>query len=147
MKSRRYISIAILMILFIVLISNISNATDLDSIYVWSNNTQNTITTSAEPENQRTGNFLNLTCGSAILMEQMLEDLLAKKPEYYKASELLGTILYDHNMHEQLRPASVTKVMTILLIMEALDNRNYNTRRQCPLFRKCKQNGWFANMA
>ena len=40
MKSRRYISIAILMILFIVLISSISNATDLDSIYVWSNNTQ-----------------------------------------------------------------------------------------------------------
>ena len=70
MKSKRYISIAILMILFIVLISNISNATDLDSIYVWSNNTQNTITTSAEPENQRMGNFLNLTCGSAILMEQ-----------------------------------------------------------------------------
>ena len=118
------------MILFIVLISSISNATDLDSIYVWSNNTQNTITTSAEPENQRTGNFLNLTCGSAILMEQST-----------------GTILYDHNMHEQLRPASVTKVMTILLIMEALDNRNYNTRRQCSLFRKCKQNGWFANMA
>lgn len=40
-----------------------------------------------------------------------------------------GTILYDHNMHEQLRPASVTKVMTILLIMEALDNRNNNIRR------------------
>ncbi|MEI3433936.1 MAG: hypothetical protein V8R26_02665 [Clostridia bacterium] len=34
-----------------------------------------------------------------------------------------GTILYDHNMHERLRPASVTKVITIL-IMEALDNRN-----------------------
>ena len=30
---------------------------------------------------------------------------------------------------EQLRPASVTKVMTILLIMEALDNRNYNITR------------------
>lgn len=33
-----------------------------------------------------------------------------------------GTILYDYKAHEQLRPASVTKVMTILLIMEALDN-------------------------
>ena len=33
-----------------------------------------------------------------------------------------GTILYEHNSHEKLRPASVTKVMTILLIMEALDN-------------------------
>lgn len=51
------------------------------------------------------GNFLNLTCGSAILMEQST-----------------GTLLYEHNIHEQLRPASVTKVMTILLIMEALDN-------------------------
>lgn len=51
------------------------------------------------------GNFLNLTCGSAILIEQST-----------------GTLLYEHNIHEQLRPASVTKVMTILLIMEALDN-------------------------
>ena len=33
-----------------------------------------------------------------------------------------GTVLYEHNPHEQLRPASVTKVMTILLIMEAIDN-------------------------
>ncbi len=33
-----------------------------------------------------------------------------------------GTVLYDHNCHEQLRPASVTKIMTLLLIMEALDN-------------------------
>ena len=33
-----------------------------------------------------------------------------------------GTILYEHNSHEKLRPASVTKVMTLLLIMEALDN-------------------------
>lgn len=46
-----------------------------------------------------------MTCGSAILMEQST-----------------GTILYEHNVHEQLRPASVTKIMTILLIMEALDN-------------------------
>ena len=131
MKLKRYISIVILTILFIVFTLNISNATDLDSIYVWSNNTNKTVTTSvATQESEKTGNFLNLTSGSAILMEQST-----------------GTILYDHNMHEQLRPASVTKVMTILLIMEALDNRNYNTRRQCSLFRKCKQNGWFANMA
>ena len=32
-----------------------------------------------------------------------------------------GTILYEHNAHEQLAPASVTKVMTMLLIMEAID--------------------------
>lgn len=33
-----------------------------------------------------------------------------------------GEVLYEHNSHEKLRPASVTKVMTILLIMEAIDS-------------------------
>ena len=33
-----------------------------------------------------------------------------------------GTVLYESNSHEQLAPASVTKVMTMLLIMEAVDS-------------------------
>ncbi len=33
-----------------------------------------------------------------------------------------GTVLYEKNAHEQLPPASVTKVMTMLLIMEAIDD-------------------------
>ena len=33
-----------------------------------------------------------------------------------------GTVLYEKNSHEKLPPASVTKVMTMLLIMEALDD-------------------------
>lgn len=33
-----------------------------------------------------------------------------------------GTILYEQNAHELLAPASVTKVMTMLLIMEAIDS-------------------------
>ena len=33
-----------------------------------------------------------------------------------------GTILQEHNAHEKLAPASVTKVMTMLLIMEAVDS-------------------------
>lgn len=33
-----------------------------------------------------------------------------------------GTILYESNSHERLAPASVTKVMTMLLIMEAVDS-------------------------
>ena len=32
-----------------------------------------------------------------------------------------GTVLYESNSHEALAPASVTKVMTLLLIMEAVD--------------------------
>ena len=45
-------------------------------------------------------NSLNLESASAILIEQST-----------------GQVLYAHNIHEQLRPASVTKVMSILLIM------------------------------
>ena len=48
-------------------------------------------------------------------------------PQINAASALLmeketGTILYEHNAHEKLEPASVTKVMTMLLIMEALES-------------------------
>ncbi len=75
-----------------------------DTLYVWSNQ-ENAISTTNTPVASGEGNFLNLTSGSAILIEQTT-----------------GQVLYDHNMHEQLRPASVTKLMTILLIMEALDN-------------------------
>ena len=48
---------------------------------------------------------LDLDCKSAILLEADT-----------------GTILYEKNSHEQLRPASVTKVMTLLLIMESIDS-------------------------
>ena len=50
-------------------------------------------------------NFLNLDAGAAILIEQNS-----------------GQILYGYNVHEKLHPASVTKVMSLLLIMEALDS-------------------------
>lgn len=87
-------------IIFTILASTICFATD--SIYVWSNNTSsNTLQTVANVEDN---NSLNLESGSAILIEQTT-----------------GKILYSHNAHEQLRPASVTKIMTILLIMEAID--------------------------
>ena len=33
-----------------------------------------------------------------------------------------GTILYEKNSHEKREPASVTKVMTLLLVMEAIDS-------------------------
>ena len=47
---------------------------------------------------------LNLNCKSAILMEGTT-----------------GTVLYAQNAEEALPPASVTKVMTLLLVMEAID--------------------------
>ena len=47
-----------------------------------------------------------------------------------------GKVLYDKNSHKQLRPASVTKIMTILLIMEALDSGKISLTDQVP----CSEN-------
>ena len=41
-------------------------------------------------------------------------------------------MLYEHNIHEKLYPASVTKVMSILLIMEALDSGKITLDTQIP---------------
>ncbi len=61
-------------------------------------------------------NPLNLDCGSCILMEQKT-----------------GKILYSYNIHEKLAPASVTKLMSIYLIMEAISSGkiNYDTLIPC----------------
>jgi len=50
----------------------------------------------------------------------------AAPPEVEAPSALLmeaagGTVLYEKNAHEPLNPASVTKIMTLLLTMEAID--------------------------
>ena len=51
---------------------------------------------------------LELSAKSALLMERST-----------------GTILFEKSSHDQLPPASVTKIMTMLLVMEALDNGQY----------------------
>lgn len=66
---------------------------------------QNEIESSNTVADKDINNSLNLQSGGAILIEQKS-----------------GKVLYNHNAHEKLRPASVTKVMSILLIMEALDS-------------------------
>ena len=85
-----------------------SNNTNNNKTNTNSNNTNssdNSLETSAIAD-VTDNNSLNLESASAILIEQSS-----------------GRILYAHNIHKQLRPASVTKVMSILLIMEALDSR------------------------
>lgn len=52
-----------------------------------------------------------------------------------------GTILYEYNPHEQLRPASVTKVMTVLLIMEAIDNGIISLEDSVPCSEKASSMG------
>ena len=93
-------------ILFNTFAFAVSNAT----AYVWSNQSKKleTAETSVGLNSSSatvTDNPLALDCGAACLIEQNS-----------------GLIIYDYNMHEKLRPASVTKIMSLLLIMEALDS-------------------------
>jgi len=102
MKKLNYILkiIIILILLTLFLCNNLILATYIpnDTTYVWS---ESVIETSNTEENT---DFLDLTCESAILIEQST-----------------GEILYEKDSHTKLRPASVTKIMTILLIMESIE--------------------------
>ena len=107
---------------FIIIYLNIFNLTFCyasDSIYTWSNPSAATMALAnniTEEYTNDTSNPLNLDCESAILIEQNT-----------------GKILYSYNVHEKLRPASVTKIMSILLIMEAIRSGkiNYDTKIPC----------------
>lgn len=102
---RKFISILLLVFVFVFCFCNIVYG--LNDNYVW---TRGDIEVNATPSTD-----LNLESGSAILIEQNS-----------------GQVLYEHNSHEQLRPASVTKVMTLLLIMEALDNGKISLTDKIP---------------
>lgn len=110
MQNKKYIKIisSVLIVLTIFMFSVVL-ATD-ETAYVWSNQSKSiTKQTSANlnttETTAKTQSDLKLESGGAILIEQHT-----------------GQVLYEHNMHEKLRPASVTKVMSILLIMEAVDS-------------------------
>lgn len=115
----------LLIIIFSFLLSFtiISLSYDTSSSYIWSTDYSSSLETSASllptSSNIEDNNSLNLESGAAILIEQSS-----------------GQVLYAHNAHEQLRPASVTKVMSILLIMEQLDSGNLSYTDQIP----CSEN-------
>lgn len=90
---------------------------EMDVVPVWSD----AIETFARIDNKVN---LNLSSEGAILMD-----------------EDSGTILYAKNEHEKLRPASVTKVMTILLTMEALDRGEIKLTDEVPCSTKARQMG------
>ena len=87
-----------------------------ETAYVWSSNNTEFQETSSEI---LYNNSLSLESTSGILIEQTT-----------------GQILYAYNIHEQLRPASVTKIMSILLIMEALDTNKISLTDTVP----CSEN-------
>lgn len=98
--------ITILLLIFILLI-NITTCYGYISLPIW-NDTINT--------NSENTNYFNLESESAILIETTT-----------------GEILYEKNSKTPLRPASVTKVMSILLIMEAIKNNeiSLDTKVSC----------------
>lgn len=127
--SKFFTSFIITFLLFSMLFPCFVFAID-DSGYIWSSFSEDSILTSSDVNSQNSNventkdineenNSLNLESGSAILIEQKT-----------------GQILYSHNIHEQLRPASVTKVMSILLIMEALSNQKISLTDAVP----CSEN-------
>ncbi len=104
-------------IFFSMFIINSCNASSLG--YMWCNANNQTVVASSNVTEEYindTSNPLNLDCESAILIEQKT-----------------GKILYSYNVHEKLRPASVTKIMSILLIMDAIKDGkiNYDTKIPC----------------
>ena len=68
-----------------------------------------------------------ITVVLAVAVSLLARPVLAVELDIKGKSGLLmdvatGTVLYEKNSHEPLAPASVTKVMTMLLIMEAIDS-------------------------
>lgn len=103
-------------ILLVIILCSISLPSFSINDYTWTIVNPAIEVSSADSEtSMQDGNFLNLDSASAILIEQNS-----------------GQILYEHNIHEKLHPASVTKVMSLLLIMEALDSGKISLDTQIP---------------
>lgn len=49
-------------------------------------------------------------------------DIAISAPSAVLMEKTSGEVIYEKNAHEHLSPASVTKVMTMLLIVEAIEN-------------------------
>ena len=49
------------------------------------------------------------------------EDIVISAPSAVLMEKSTGTLLYEKDAHTHYSPASVTKVMTMLLVMEALE--------------------------
>ena len=103
-------------ILLVIILCSISLPSFSINDYTWTVVNPAIEVSSADSESSmQDGNFLYLDSASAILIEQNS-----------------GQILYEHNIHEKLHPASVTKVMSLLLIMEALDSGKISLDTQIP---------------
>ena len=66
--------------------------------------------------------LLALLCIITLTPTAVAETLAVEAEACLLMEKTTGKVLYAVNEHEQLEPASVTKIMTILLVMEAIKN-------------------------
>ena len=80
------------------------------------------------------GITLMLTASFAIPFANAEENKGVELAENAKSAILIerdtGTVLYDKNADEKLSPASMTKIMTLLLIMEAIEKGELSTKEK-----------------
>ena len=67
--------------------------------------------------------LLCLLCIFALILPVSAAELNVSAKSAVLMDVATGQLLYEQNAHEPLAPASVTKVMTMLLIMEAIDDQ------------------------
>lgn len=115
--NKKYTKLFVILIVGLIVCVPINVFAIQEDTYVWSQSVE-TNAEVKETSKEETNN-LKLESGAAILIDQST-----------------GQVLYEYNCHEQLRPASVTKVMTILLIMEALDSGQITLDTKIP----CSEN-------
>lgn len=114
---KKHISLMISLIILALPCITIATTQKYESIPVWSS----VLETSAQMKKDIT---LDLNSEAAILIE-----------------EESGTVLYAKNEHKKLRPASVTKVMTLLLIMEAIERGDIKLDDKVPCSEKARKMG------
>lgn len=68
------------------------------------------------------GMLLAVLLTAALCLPARAVELELSAPSAILMEKSTGEILYEQNSHEKLPPASVTKVMTLLLVMEALED-------------------------
>lgn len=66
--------------------------------------------------------LLLLLAAAVLVGSAAAAELEVEAPSAILMEAATGTVLWEHNCHERLAPASVTKVMTLLLVMEALES-------------------------
>ena len=66
--------------------------------------------------------LLALLAALSIAPAARAEELAVSAQACMLMEKTTGQVLYAVNEHQQLEPASVTKVMTMLLVMEAIDS-------------------------